>query len=136
MPGQIPRRPIDGPGGTQPQSFGARFAPQIQRIQQMYPGFADRARQQWRQARQEQGPGFWRNYMKPGGGPQQMYPGFLNLFQNVMGHTPPQRFTNYAQRRGWAPGPSVPPGERPGQIPGRLHTVQPMPDPMDQYRRY
>jgi hypothetical protein len=108
MDGPIPQpappqpRQIDGPGGIRP-TFGNLFAPQIQQAQQRNPGFMDNARQQWQQARQAQGPGFWRNYMTPGGGGQEMFPGFLNLFQNVMGGQPPQKFMNMAQRRGWAP---------------------------------
>jgi len=105
IPMQAPMQPrwMNGPGGTQPQSFAGAFGPQIQQIQQRFPGFANQARQQWQQARQQQGPGFWRNYMQPGGGGQEMFPGFLNLFQGIMGQGLPPRFMNIAQNRGWAP---------------------------------
>ena len=110
-PGYIPGRspvqprpmPIDGPGGTRPLPFAQQYAPQIQQAQQRFPGFMDNARQQWRQMRQQQGPGFWRQYMDPNQGMQQNFPGFLNMYQQMMGGQPPQRFMNMAQRRGWAP---------------------------------
>lgn len=118
MPGQYakPRQtPIDGPGGTQPQSFSSYYGPQIQQAQQRFPGFMNNARQQWQQMRQQQGPGFWRQYMDPNQGMQQNFPGFLNMYQQMMGGQPPQRFMNMAQNRGWTPtgNPSIPPGERP-----------------------
>ena len=73
------------------------------------------ARQQWQQMRQQQGPGFWRQYMDPNQGMQQNFPGFLNMYQQMMGGQPPQGFMNMAQNRGWTPtgNPSIPPGERP-----------------------
>jgi len=80
--------------------FSQRYAPQMQQAQQ-FPGFMDRARQQWQQMRQQQGPGFWRQYMDPNQGMQQNMPGFLNMYQQMMGGQPPQRFMNMAQNRGW-----------------------------------
>jgi len=99
IPSSQPRpRWIDGP-----RSFASQYGPQIQQLQQRFPGFAGQARSAWQQMRQQQGPGFWRNYINPNQTAGQNFPGFLNMYNQMMGGPPPQRFMNIAQNRGWAP---------------------------------
>ena len=91
-PGQIP----PGRGG-----FAGAYGPQIEQIEARFPGFAEQARAAWQQRRQEAGGGWWRNYMNPQQGAQQNWPGFMEMFQSLMGRQLPNRWMQYAQRRGW-----------------------------------